>query len=180
MTAIDPISALLSQVGLGNRSDFGKLYDLTAAKLFGVCLRILRDRAEAEDALQEVFIKIWHNAARFQQAQASPMSWLIAIARNQAIDKLRARRAPAVELDQAYEVQDDAPGPEASLMAVDEKSKIDHCLDQLPKDRAAAVRAAYVEGFSYLELATRFQLPLNTLRTWLRRSLLSLRECLEQ
>ena len=175
----DPISALLSQVGLGNRPAFGKLYDLTSAKLFGVCLRILRDRAEAEDAVQEVYIKIWHSASRFQQAGASPMSWLIAIARNQSIDKLRARRAPALELDEAFEVQDDAPGPEAALMAGDEKSKIDHCLEQLPQDRAQAVRAAYVEGYSYLELATRFQLPLNTLRTWLRRSLLSLRECLE-
>ena len=175
----DPISALLSQVGLGNRSAFGTLYDLTSAKLFGVCVRILRDRAEAEDAVQEVYIKIWHSAARFQQAGASPMSWLIAIARNQSIDKLRARRAPAVEIDEAFEVQDDAPGPEAALLAGDEKSKINQCLDQLPKERAEAVRAAYVEGYSYLELATRFQLPLNTLRTWLRRSLLSLRECLE-
>ena len=177
--ATDQISALLSQVGLGNRPAFGQLYDLTSAKLFGVCLRILRDRAEAEDAVQEVYIKIWHSAARFQQAGASPMSWLIAIARNQSIDKLRSRRAPAVELDEAFEVQDDGPGPEASLMAGDEKTRIDHCLEQLPTERAEAVRAAYVEGYSYLELATRFQLPLNTLRTWLRRSLLSLRECLE-
>ncbi len=177
--ATEQISALLSQVGLGSRPAFGTLYDLTSAKLFGVCLRILRDRAEAEDAVQEVYIKIWHSAARFQQAEASPMSWLIAIARNQSIDKLRARRAPAVELDDAIEVQDNAPGPEAMLAAKDEKSKIDVCIDKLPKDRAKAVRAAYVEGYSYLELATRFQLPLNTLRTWLRRSLISLRECLE-
>jgi RNA polymerase sigma-70 factor (ECF subfamily) len=175
----DAISALLSQVGLGNRPAFGQLYDLTSAKLFGVCLRLLRDRAEAEDALQEVFIKIWHNAARFQQAEASPMAWLVAIARNQAIDKLRQRRAPALDLDEAFEVMDEGPGPEALAMAGDEKAKIDHCLEQLPQDRAEAVRAAYVEGYSYLELATRFGLPLNTLRTWLRRSLLSLRECLE-
>jgi RNA polymerase sigma-70 factor, ECF subfamily len=175
----DAISALLSQVGLGDRPAFGQLYDLTSAKLFGVCLRLLRDRAEAEDALQEVFIKIWHNAARFQQVEASPMAWLVAIARNQAIDKLRQRRAPALDLDEAFEVMDEGPGPEALAMAGDEKSKIDHCLEQLPQDRAEAVRAAYVEGYSYLELATRFGLPLNTLRTWLRRSLLSLRECLE-
>ena len=177
--ATEQISALLSQVGLGSRPAFGTLYDMTSAKLFGVCLRILRDRAEAEDAVQEVYIKIWHNATRFQQAEASPMSWLIAIARNQSIDKLRSRRAPAFELEDAIEVQDNAPGPEASLLAKDEKSKIDLCIDKLPKDRARAVRAAYVEGYSYLELATRYQLPLNTLRTWLRRSLISLRECLE-
>ena len=177
--ATEQISALLSQVGLGNRPAFGTLYDLTSAKLFGVCLRILRDRAEAEDAVQEVYIKIWHNATRFQQASASPMSWLIAIARNQSIDKLRARRAPAFELEDAIEVLDNAPGPEAMLLAKDEKSKIDLCIDKLPKVRADAVRAAYVEGYTYLELATRFQLPLNTLRTWLRRSLISLRECLE-
>ncbi len=175
----EPLSALLSQVGLGNRPAFGKLYDLTSAKLFGVCLRLLRDRAESEDAVQEVYIKIWHNAAKFQQAEASPMAWLIAIARNHAIDRLRARRAPALDLDQAFDVADQGPGPEASAIAGDEKTKINHCLEQLPQDRAEAVRAAYVEGYSYLELATRYGLPLNTLRTWLRRSLLSLKECLE-
>jgi len=175
----EPISALLSQVGLGNRSAFGKLYDLTSAKLFGVCLRLLRDRSESEDAVQEVYIKIWHNAAKFQQAEASPMAWLIAIARNHAIDRLRARRAPALDLDQAYDVADEGPGPEASVMAGEVKAKMDLCIEQLPQDRAEAVRAAYVEGYSYLELATRYGLPLNTLRTWLRRSLLTLKACLE-
>jgi len=174
-----PISELLSQVGLGNRPAFGKLYDLTSAKLFGVCLRLLRDRAESEDAVQEVYIKIWHNAAKFQQAEASPMAWLIAIARNHAIDRLRGRRAPALDLDQAYDVADDGPGPEASVMAVEVKAKMDLCIEKLPQDHAEAVRAAYVEGYSYLELATRYGLPLNTLRTWLRRSLLSLKACLE-
>jgi len=173
------ISDLLSQVALGNRPAFGKLYDLTSAKLFGVCLRLLRDRGEAEDAVQEVYIKIWNNAARFQQAEANPMSWLITIARYHAIDRLRTRRAPAVDLDEAFEVADDGPGPEASAIAGDEKTKIDQCLEKLSTGRADAVRAAYVDGYSYLELATRYNLPLNTLRTWLRRSLISLRECLE-
>jgi len=175
----DPLSALLSQVALSNRTAFGKVYDLTSAKLFGVCIRLLRDRAEAEDALQEVYVKVWNNAAKFQQAEAHPMAWLIAIARNHSIDRLRARRAPALDLDEAYDVADEAPGPEASAIAGDQKTKIDHCLDQLSDDRASAVRAAYVDGYSYLELATRFKLPINTLRTWLRRSLISLRECLE-
>jgi RNA polymerase sigma-70 factor, ECF subfamily len=174
------LSKLLSRTGIGDRAAFGTVYDLTSAKLFGVSLRILRNRAEAEDAVQDVYIKVWQNASRFQQGEASPMAWLIAITRNHAIDKLRQRRAPAVDLDEAHEIADQGPDPEAMAEAGDDKTRLDHCLEQLPEDKALAVRAAYVEGYSYLELATRFQLPLNTLRTWLRRSLISLRECLEQ
>jgi RNA polymerase sigma-70 factor, ECF subfamily len=176
----NPLSDLIGQAALGSKPAFGKIYDLSAAKLFGVLLRILKNRAEAEDALQEVFIKVWQNAARYQQSQASPLSWMIAIARNHAIDRLRARQAPAVDLDEAFDLADDAPNPEQAAARGDDKSQLDHCLGQLPQERAAAIRAAYVDGYSYAELAARFGQPLNTLRTWLRRGLIALRECLEQ
>ncbi|TGV62801.1 sigma-70 family RNA polymerase sigma factor, partial [Mesorhizobium sp. M2D.F.Ca.ET.160.01.1.1] len=110
----------------------------------------------------------------------SPISWLVAIARNHAIDRIRARRKPAVDIDTALDVADPAPGPEAMAVAGDETERIHLCLDELEKDRAAAVRGAYLNGESYAELAERHGVPLNTMRTWLRRSLLKLRECLER
>jgi RNA polymerase sigma-70 factor (ECF subfamily) len=174
----DDIEELLARCGLGDRGAFRALYDQAAPKLFGVTLRILGSRAEAEEALQEAFVKIWGNAGRYQSGRGSPVGWMISIARNQAIDTLRARRAPTRDITQMAELADERPGPEAGALASDDRRRLAACLDGLPPDRAAAVRAAYVEGFSYDELAQRHGVPLNTMRTWLRRALISLRECL--
>lgn len=163
-----------------DRAAFDALYRQTSAKLFGVCLRVLNDRAEAEEALQEVYIKIWTKADRFAVSDLSPISWLVAVARNHAIDRIRTRRQPATGIDAALDVADPAPGPEAKAVAGDENRRIDDCLDELEQDRAAAVRGAYLKGESYAELAERHGVPLNTMRTWLRRSLMKLRECLER
>lgn len=174
------IETLIAQVGLRNRAAFSELYSHTSAKLFGVCLRILKDRAAAEDALQEVFIKVWHNADRFRAGGYSPMTWLITIARNHAIDRIRAAQAASGDIEEAAELADGAPGPEAAAIAASELSAIDGCLAQLEDDRAAAVRGAYLEGDSYQTLAERHGVPVNTMRTWLRRSLMKLRDCLTQ
>jgi len=174
------ITRLIFRVSIKDRAAFDLLYRQTSAKLFGVCLRVLNDRAEAEEALQEVFVKIWTKADRFAISELSPISWLVAIARNHAIDRIRARRKPTVDIDAAMDVADQAPGPEAMAMASGEIEQIDHCLGELESDRAAAVRGAYLKGESYAELAERHGVPLNTMRTWLRRSLLKLRECLER
>ena len=147
---------------------------------FGSCLRVLNDRTEAEEALQEVFVKIWTKADRFAVSDLSPTSWLVAIARNHAIDRIRARRGPTVDIDAAFDVADPAPGPEALAVAGGEVEQINRCLDELEVDRAAAVRGAYLKGDSYAELAEQHGVPLNTMRTWLRRSLMKLRECLER
>jgi RNA polymerase sigma-70 factor (ECF subfamily) len=174
------ISKLIVRTSMGDRKAFDLLYRQTSAKLFGVCLRVLNDRAEAEEALQEVFVKIWTKADRFAISDLSPISWLVAVARNHAIDRIRARRQPAVDIDAAVDVADPAPGPEAMAMAGGEAERIHRCLEELEKDRAAAVRGAYLKGESYVELAVRHGVPLNTMRTWLRRSLIKLRECLER
>ena len=110
----------------------------------------------------------------------NPVSWLIAIARNQAIDRIRARQPNAMPIDEAHEIADEAPDPEQAALASGLRHRIEDCLARLKPDRAAAIRSAYVEGYSYQELAARHRLPLNTLRTWLRRGLLSLKECLER
>jgi len=174
------ITKLIVRTSLKDRAAFDLLYRQTNAKLFGVCLRVLNDRAEAEEALQEVYVKIWTKADRFAVSDLSPISWLVAIARNHSIDRIRQRRRPAVNIDDALEVADPTPGPEALAVSGGERERIFSCLEELEQDKAAAVRGAYMNGDSYADLAEKYAVPLNTMRTWLRRSLLKLRECLER
>lgn len=175
------ISELILRVALRDRAAFDTLYNATSAKLFGTCLRVLKDRAEAEEVVQEVFVKIWLRADRFAVTGQSPMSWLIAVARHHAIDRLRARREAVGGIDDAaLDIRDPAPGPEARAIAVEEQRRLNECLGQLETGRADAVRAAYLEGDSYADLAARHDVPLNTMRTWLRRSLIRLKECLQR
>jgi RNA polymerase sigma-70 factor, ECF subfamily len=174
----DTISALIGRIGLGDRAAFQSLYGATSAKLFGVCLRVLKNRADAEDVLQEVYVKIWHNAVKYQVSGYSPITWLVTIARNQSIDRLRQRRPDTAELSAAEDIADAGATPEQSVTQGAEVQRLQNCLDKLTPGRAEAVKAAYMEGYSYQELAERLGQPINTVRTWLRRSLISLRECL--
>lgn len=173
------LAQLISRVALRERTAFDALYTATATKLFGVCLRILNNRGDAEDALQDVYIKIWNKADRFAVSEVSPVSWLVAVARNHSIDVLRSRRQPTRDIDEAIDVADPAPGPEKQAVAAGEARRIDDCLGQLDDVHAAAVRGAYMNGDSYEELAQRHHVPLNTMRSWLRRSLMKLKACLE-
>lgn len=178
MATRDEIDTWIARCALGDRTAFQNLYDHTSAKLFGVTLRVLKDRGEAEDALQEIYVKVWRGAKRYATGGASPMTWLITIARNHAIDRLRARKV--TDGDDALTVMADAsPGPEAQAVAASEARRVEDCFGTLEPDRAKAVRLAYLDGESYADLAKRFDVPLNTMRTWLRRSLIKLRECLE-
>lgn len=179
-TALADIEVMILHTGLGDRAAFSALYDATSAKLFGVCLRILGNRAEAEDALQDAFVKIWKRSDSFEIIGYSPMTWLITIARNQAIDRLRARRPPTRDIDQAHDLADSGPTPEMALVQKSERGQIGFCLEKLDQARANAIRGAYLEGETYQNLADRAGVPINTMRTRLRRSLLQLRECMSQ
>ncbi|HEY8596273.1 MAG TPA: sigma-70 family RNA polymerase sigma factor [Devosiaceae bacterium] len=172
------ISDLIARTALGDRVAFRQLYERTSAKLFGVCLRILKERQDAEEALQDVYIKIWQRSGHYLEGQASPISWLVAIARNHSLDRLRARRPAALDIESALDLAATDPDPEQSAENGEQRQKIDECLDRLAPDRADAVRSAYLDGWSYAELAERHGVPLNTMRTWLRRSLIRLRDCL--
>ena len=172
------IADLISRCALRDRQAFRELYRRTSAKLFGVSLRILKDRAEAEEALQEVYVKIWQRADRYVAGGYSPISWLVAVARNHALDILRARKPVTDDIDAALDVADAGPDPEQVAVDRGERARIDGCLDELEAPKADAVRGAYLDGFSYEDLAARHNVPLNTMRTWLRRSLMKLRECL--
>lgn len=179
MSEADPIAGLLLKVAAADRGAFRALYSSAGGKLFAVALRILQDRTEAEDAVQEVFTRVWLNARRYDPGRARGMTWLIAIARNHAIDRLRARPATAEEADVAGLQPDPAPGAESRLVAMGEARRVADCFGQLEPDRAAAIRGAYLDGRSYEELAARHAVPLNTMRSWLRRGLMKLRECLD-
>ncbi len=179
----DPISALLQDVARQDRAAFRALYVAAGAKLMGTALRILQDRHEAEDAVQEVMTRVWLKAGAFDPARgAGPdpgMGWLVALMRNHAIDRIRAR-APLSDDEAAIALAPDpAPRAEAQVIASAQARRIGDCLDRLEPDRAQAVRGAYLDGLSYADLAQRHGVPLNTMRTWLRRSLLRLRECME-
>ena len=174
------IAELIARVALRDRQAFRSLYSRTSPKLFGVCLRILKDRPGAEEALQEIYVKVWARAGRYSRGEYSPISWLVAVARNHCLDLLRARKPAGVELDLAFDVAASDPSPEDAAIRVGERARIDRCLETLEPDRADAVRGAYLDGYSYEELAARHDVPLNTMRTWLRRSLMRLRECLSR
>ena len=175
----DPIADHITKCAAGDRAAFRALYRDSSAKLMGVLLRILGERSEAEDALQEVYTRVWTRAGRFDATKGRGMTWLIAITRNLAIDRLRSR--PAASSDDGLDlVQDTTPRAEARLIAQGEARRVTDCFATLEPDRAAAVRGAYLDGLSYDDLAARHAVPLNTMRTWLRRSLLKLKECLDQ
>ena len=178
--SLQEIEKLIGQIALGDRSAFSDLYDATSSKLFGVILRILKDKTAAEDALQDVYLKVWKNADRYASNGLSPMTWLITIARNTAIDRLRAAR-PTDDLMNYQDVLPAAgPSPEGAAVAASDARAIAFCLEELGADRRNAVKGAYLHGQSYADLARQFDVPLNTIRTWLRRSLLTLRECMSR
>ena len=174
------VEALIARIALGDRAAFSRLYDMTSGKLFAVCLRVLGRRHAAEDAMQDAFVKVWNNADRYRVTGHSPMSWLITIARNTAIDRLRARRDHRDLGDYDAVLASGDITPEQSAIASSEAGRILRCMDDLPPDRKEAITGAYLDGQSYADLADRFGVPLNTMRTWLRRGLIALRECLSR
>ena len=180
-TSAPSLEALLAQVALGNREAFGALYRGTANRLFAICVRVLAERSEAEDALQEVFTTIWRKAAQFDATRATAMTWLAMIARNKAIDRLRAlpARQSRASLELAEDVEDPQASPAQQAQAADARALLERCLERLEPRRRSLIRAAFFDGSTYEELAIRIQAPLGSIKSWIRRGLLQLRECLD-
>jgi len=174
----DPRADLLQKIAAQDRAAFRQLYSLSSSKLMGVLLRILNNRAESEDALQEVFTRVWLKAGRFDASKGRGMTWLIALTRNLAIDRIRQRSDHVNDDDAMEAVADTTPRAETRMIANGEARRINDCFDTLEPDRATALRGAYLQGLSYTDLAEKHGVPLNTMRTWLRRSLLKLKECM--
>jgi RNA polymerase sigma-70 factor (ECF subfamily) len=169
----------LGRVARGDRAAFRLLYGRTAGKLLGVIRRILRSEGAAEDALQEAYVRIWQNAARFDPAIASPIAWMTTIARHAAIDALRRGgerlSAASVTIDGAMGESLAAPDSRADPLAA---GRLQECLEGLDGERKSMLVLAYCEGWSREELARRFERPVATVKTLLRRGLAQLKECL--
>jgi RNA polymerase sigma-70 factor (ECF subfamily) len=175
------LSGALARVAGGDRIGLQTVYRLTSAKLFGICLRILGDTAEAEDVLQEVYVTVWLKAADFDSSRASPMTWLITIARNRSIDRLRARAARRTDpLDAAAEIVDPAPSARVGIERSQEHARLKHCLGGLNHREQTALRGAYFDAHTYEEMAARMSVPLGTMKSTIRRALMKLKECLQQ
>ena len=174
------VARLIHRVAQKDRQAFALLYDATAPKLMGTVLRILRDREWANDVIQDSYLKIWQKAGQFQDGKSSPITWLVSIARNGAIDELR--KHPAGRTTNSDEL-DEMPGRQTSAQEQLEDQRaanqLNHCIDQLEKDRQDMVRLAYLNGWSREDLASQFEQPVNTVKTWLHRALKQLKRCLE-
>lgn len=174
------LSGLLQSVARGDRKALNAVYDRTSAKLFGVCLRIAGDRDAAEDILQDVYLKVWNRAGRFDPGHASPITWLCAIARNAAIDWVRKHGRSALPATDTAEAEGAGLDEALEVMAADEdRAQIFDCLEALSDQQQRAIRLAFFDGLSHSELANRLRVPLGTTKSWIRRGLLELRGCLQ-
>lgn len=173
------LAGLLRRVGAGDRSALTAVYERTSAKLYGICLRLLRCEAEAQEALQESYLTIWRKAAQYEEARASPITWMALIAHSRSIDLKRRRSISADNLASAGEIADDRLDASAQLQAAEEEDRLRHCLDTLEREARTMIRAAFLDGLSYAELAARAGVPLGTMKSRIRRGLQQLKGCME-
>ena len=168
---------LLAAVAKGDASALKRLYAATAAKLYGVILRILRRADLADEVLQETFAQIWNAAATFDPALSVPITWMVAIARHRAIDVLREKTKSSVE-EEASEVAADSAIPLDRRAMSEELNHLLACMGRLSEQQRRLILLAYYSGWSREQLAQKLDIPVNTIKTWLRRSLLEIRECM--
>jgi len=173
----DDSAALLQRCGAGDRAAFRALYERWGSRLHGVALRITRQAALAADATHDAFVQVWQQANRFDPARGTAEAFLVTLVRYRALDLVRrqTREMPGYE---PAEQQDDAPDALARLVSSAEGAALQRCLGVLDAARRRLILLAFVDGLSHSELAARLNEPLGTIKSWIRRSLLSLRECL--
>ncbi len=174
------LSDALVRTAAGDRSAFELVYRQTSAKLFGVCLRIFPERHEAEEALQDAYLTIWNRAAGYQPGRASPISWLVAVTRNRAIDRLRASgKATFAPIEDAEQIADTAPLADAQMLAAGDDDALHGCINGLDSRDAHFIRSAFMGGATYIQLADAEGAPLATVKSRIRRALIKLRTCME-
>jgi RNA polymerase sigma-70 factor (ECF subfamily) len=182
MADSDPIGEIMARCALRDAQAFAQLYRHTAGKLYAVALRILRRGDWAEEVLQESFVNIWNHAGEYAAQKSAPLTWMTAIVRNRALDWLRRpnREHGSDDYDVLVEaLADDAPGPEQALQGSRQARALADCLKTLSASQRQSITLAYVHGLSHAELAQHLRQPLGTVKTWIRRGLERLKNCLE-
>ncbi len=164
----------------GRHQDLKKLYEITSANLFSVALRILNDRALSEDCLQQVFIKVWNNADRYDSSKARARTWLNTITRNQALDILRRNRhSDSHEGDEVLQqLEDGGHSQEQQVSHWQDSQKLHRCLQEIPDQQRLCLELAYFEGLTHQGLSERIETSLGTVKTWIRRGLARLQTCM--
>src|ERR1700730_8311111 len=180
-TERDDLNRLLQDAGRNDQKAFAELYKRTSSKLFGVCQPMVSDRGEAEEVLQETYTAVWRRAASFDATRATAITWLVTLSRNKAIDRLRQRREVLLDDPKNLEVAvDEQSAPAADAENSQEYVRLQRCLDELEPQQQSSVREAFFTGATYNELAARCKVPLGTMKSWMRRGPLQLRQCLDQ
>jgi len=182
--ASERLADCLARVALGDQQAFRQLYDATSAHLLGLAFEILHHRERAEEVLQECYMSVWNAAASYNRATARPMTWLINIVRNRAIDALRAQRSRQrinVPMDDslAETVVDLAPRPEQQLQRAHAESRIAAGLSDLSRNERQAVALVIYRGMTHADIAAHCHVPLSTAKTWVRRGLMRLKDRLD-
>jgi RNA polymerase sigma factor (sigma-70 family) len=176
----EELNRLLAQTATGDRVAFADLYRRISPRLLGVCVRMLADRREAEEVLQETFVTVWQRASTFDPALAGATTWLVALARNKAIDRLRQHRGRASDPEFNLEaIADEDPTPAARVERGEEYRRLEKCMDELEPQQRGSIREAFFSGLTYAALAEGARVPLGTMKSWIRRGLMQLRACLE-
>ena len=177
----DDLIGLLEATAAGDAAAFRNLYDATSAKLFGIVLRIIRDRGQAEDILQETYLRVWQKAEAYDPSAGRPVTWLATIARNRAIDRIRSveHRISASRHGDDEMILQQIPHSDGLNADPAMREALRVCLEQLDEQSRECVVLAYCAGYSRDELAERMGSPVGTIKTWLHRSLKSLLGCLD-
>ncbi|MDH5376812.1 MAG: sigma-70 family RNA polymerase sigma factor [Gammaproteobacteria bacterium] len=176
----DRLLQLIAQCALKDPDAFKTLYELTSAKLFGVALRILKQEARAEEALQEACLKVWHYAADYNIQRGRPMTWLINIVRNQCLDMLRASASRQEDAHTEWtDDMEDQFSHNGEAETSEELNRLMHCMKLLNEDQQKCLLMVYHQGYTASEVSDQGKWPLGTVKTWLRRGLESIRGCLK-
>jgi RNA polymerase sigma-70 factor, ECF subfamily len=173
--------ASLARVARGDQLAFAELYDRHARLVFSLALRILQERADAEDVVQEVFAQVWAQAGRYDASRGAVAAWMLMLTRSRAIDRLRARRArpeTAAESETAENVADLSATQDLELLSAEQVGRLQRALKDLPEAQRTALELAYYEGLTHAEVAQRLAEPLGTVKTRIRQAVIKLREAL--
>lgn len=171
---------LLARTALRDQQAFADLYQQTAPRLYGVALRVLRRSDWAEEVLQDCFVSIWHRAADYRRDSSAPLTWMMSIVRNRCIDWLRKPDLEVPDVDDLFVNgwADDRPSPLEQLLQHDEAGAIARCMERLEQRQKQLISLAFFHDLTHNALAEKLQLPLGTVKSWIRRGLTQLKGCL--